>query len=101
MDKTSRILLGLALAFVTFLITAFVAAIVLVLIAPMQWHVESQVAVNWDQMPMELAGDERGVVGRVIQSAYSDPANVCSTFANKEEHQHLLGLNAVDLTKHV
>jgi hypothetical protein len=81
-----------------FVMASVAIGLLVLLIAPARWKTTARVVVDWNQMPIEATGDERGLVGSVMKSLMNgDSRQLKASLVRNEELQLRTGASEVEL----
>lgn len=64
-----RLWLGLLLSALAFVSVSFSTGLLVLLLSPERWSAQAQLEVDWNRMPIEASGDERGAFGKLGKHA--------------------------------
>jgi hypothetical protein len=94
MGMGTRLVVGALLGVIAFTIGGTIGGVFGAALMPTTWRGRSQIVVDWNQMPIETTGDERGLVGWFMREITSNGAPALrDTFARDASVQSRLGLS--------
>lgn len=65
----TRVWLGLVLSAAAFCAVSSASGLLVLLLVPARWSAQANLEVNWNRMPIEASGDERGAFGKLGKHA--------------------------------
>lgn len=81
-----------------FVMASVAIGLLVLLIAPAKWKTTARVVVDWNQMPIEATGDERGLIGSVMKSLMNgDSRQLKASLVRNEELQLRTGASEAEL----